>query len=92
MEGNVDVFAVVAAAQTNGGGLGDGAEPVGMLDAASGGPGQALPVGKDGSREGAAIVAAPADEHDAQLGHFQVGLDFESVRVRGGLNDDLELC
>lgn len=60
MKGDVDVLSVVSVAQAYGGGLGDGAEPVGMLDAASGGPGEALFVCENGGGECAAIVAPPS--------------------------------
>lgn len=91
MEGHVDILSVVAVAQAYSGGLGDGTEPVGMLDTASGRPGEALFVGEYGGGKCATIVAAPTHQHHAQTGHFQISLNFELVCARTYLNK-IHLC
>ncbi len=85
LQGNEDV-AVLAGAETDSGGLGDGTVVVGVLDAVLGLPGDLVLVGEDTGGDGGAVVASPADEQNTSLGDLAVGL--EGVLFRDGLHNN----
>lgn len=75
VEGDVDFLSVLVGAQLDSGAHNDGAIVVGRLLALTAVPGEATAVGNDTSGHGAAVVAAPADKHDTNLGNLAVDLE-----------------
>jgi len=62
----------------------DGAVVVGLLLAVAGLPDEAAAVGNDTGRDGRAVVAAPTDEHDTELGQLAVDLEVIDRLARSG--------
>lgn len=80
VEGDVDVLVGLGVgAELEGGGHDDGAVVVGLAGALLGLPAEVAAVGKDTGGDGGAVVAAPADQHHADLGDLAVRLEL----VRG---------
>eukprot|EP00053_Salpingoeca_punica_P013417 m.121411 g.121411 ORF g.121411 m.121411 type:complete len:543 (-) comp16203_c1_seq1:553-2181(-) len=84
VEGDVDVIALRVDADAHGGGLRDAAKVVGRLLAVAVVPLHAELVGDDAAGDGGAVVAAPADKHDTELGHL--GLRAQGVADLGRLD------
>lgn len=64
---------IEAETTVSGGRLGKGAIEVGLLLTVAGLPGELALVGQDAGSEGGSIVAAEADEHDAEARHGLLG-------------------
>lgn len=92
VEGDVDVqVGLGIVAELQGRAHDDGAVVVGGLGAVAGVPDQVAAVGHDAGSHGGAVVAAPADQHDAELG--DLGLDLEVVDgLAGGGHADAVLA
>lgn len=84
LERHVALLAVGAVAEHRGGGLRDGTEEVGALLPALGFPFHVQLVGDERAGHGAAVVAAQADDHHAQLRHLGLGLEGVLGRCRRG--------
>ena len=81
------IIAIAITPQEDCGGLRDGSIPIGLLHASPGPPLQLTAISLNGRCQRGAVVSAPADEHEAQLGHLAFGADLEGQNFRLDLQD-----